>query len=246
MQLEEVHMWRTLKRDIEVVFERDPAARGTLEALLCYPGLHAVWLHRLAHRLWKSGFKLLGRLVSHLSRFLTGVEIHPGARIGAGLFIDHGMGVVIGETAEIGENVTLYHGVTLGGTSWKKEKRHPTLEDEVIVGVGALILGSHVIGKGSRIGGGSVVLDHVPSYSTVVGVPGKVVRRSVPAEVVPIGPQEYPVSEDGRIDLDHDQLPDPEAQMIAELHDQIEALHKRLEDFTAECHLRHERQRASS
>ena len=239
-------MWQTLKRDIQVVSERDPAARGTLETLLCYPGLHAVWLHRLAHWLWGNDFRLLGRLVSHLSRFLTGIEIHPGACIGPGLFIDHGMGVVIGETAEIGENVTLYHGVTLGGTSWKKEKRHPTLEDEVIVGVGALILGPHVIGKNSRIGGGSVVLDNVPSYSTVVGVPGKVVKRDVPAEVVSIDGCVQAASEPGRIDLNHDQLPDPETQVIAELHDQIEALHKRLEDFATECQLRHERQRASS
>ena len=147
---------QTLKEDIKVVFERDPAARSIAEIILCYPGFHAIILHRIAHWLWNKKCFLLARIVSHINRFFTAIEIHPGAQIGKGFFIDHGMGVVIGETTEIGNNVTLYHGVSLGGTSWKKEKRHPTLEDNVVVGAGAKILGPIRIGHNSRVGAGSV------------------------------------------------------------------------------------------
>ncbi|MFQ6672916.1 MAG: serine O-acetyltransferase, partial [Candidatus Tectimicrobiota bacterium] len=150
--------WATIKRDIEVVFERDPAARSVIEVIVCYPGFHALLLHRLAHGLWKGRLYFLGRLVSHVTRFLTGIEIHPGAQIGPGFFIDHGMGVVIGETAEVGEDCTIYHGVTLGGTSTKKEKRHPTLSNNVVVGAGAKILGPFTVGDHAIVGAGSVVI----------------------------------------------------------------------------------------
>jgi serine O-acetyltransferase len=165
----------SLKRDIGSVFEHDPAALNTLEIVLAYPGFHARQFHRIAHRLWLWRVPILPRLVSHGARFWTGIEIHPGAKIGEGFFIDHGMGVVIGETAEIGDNVLLYQGVTLGGTSLQKVKRHPTLGNDVVVGVGAKIIGNITIGDGSKIGAGSVVVDSVPAHATVVGVPGRVV-----------------------------------------------------------------------
>ncbi|MFO7634330.1 MAG: serine O-acetyltransferase [Caldilinea sp.] len=171
-------MFARLREDIQVVFERDPAARSKLEVLICYPGLHAQWFYRLGHWLWLRRLRLLARFVSHLGRFLTGIEIHPGATIGRGFFIDHGMGVVIGETAEIGENVTLYHGVTLGGVSWRKEKRHPTVGDHVVVGAGAKVLGPITIGAHSRIGANSVVVKDVEPHSVVVGVPGRVRHRA--------------------------------------------------------------------
>jgi serine O-acetyltransferase len=208
-------MLDTLKRDIQAVFERDPAARNVLEVLLCYPGLHALFVHRFAHRLWRSGWLTLGRFVSHLGRFLTGIEIHPGARIGPGLFIDHGMGVVIGETTEIGVNCTLYQGVTLGGTSLKKEKRHPTLGNHIVVGAGAKILGAITIGDHSRVGAGSVVVIEVPPYSTVVGIPGRVVQRSGEKIVE-------------TIDLNHHELPDPEAKAINYLADKVRELEREL------------------
>ena len=167
-------MFKNIRQDIKVVFERDPAARSVIEILLCYPGFHALFFYRFSNWLWRNRLFLLGRFVSHLGRFFTGVEIHPGAAIGKGFFIDHGMGVVIGETAEIGDNVTLYHGVTLGGTSWQKGKRHPTLEEGVVVGAGAKILGPFKVGKNSIIGAGSVVVREVPPYSTVIGIPGRV------------------------------------------------------------------------
>src|SRR5574342_805994 len=173
-------MLTTLRRDIACVFERDPAARSTLEVLFCYPGLHAVWGHRLSRWLWTHKLKLLARWVSQLARGLTGIEIHPGATIAPGFFIDHGMGVVIGETSEVGADVTLYHGVTLGGTSLSKGKRHPTLGDRVVVGAGAKILGAITIGEDSRIGANAVVVKSVPANSVVVGVPGQIVRRSKP------------------------------------------------------------------
>ncbi len=197
-------MFKTLRRDIQAVFDRDPAARTWIEVLLFYPGLHAIWLHRLAHGLWRNGFFLLARGVSHFARWLTGIEIHPGARIGPGLFIDHGMGTVIGETAEIGENVTLYHNVTLGGVSWEKVKRHPTLEDHVVVGAGAQILGPIRIGAHSRIGANSVVVRDVPPRSVVVGVPGrfKVLNGERVVE---------------REDLQHDRLPDPTVDTLRHL-----------------------------
>ncbi len=171
-------LFGTIRKDIESVFARDPAARSLVEILLCYPGLHAVWGHRLSRWLWTHNLKLLARWVSQLARGLTGIEIHPGAQIGPGFFIDHGMGVVIGETAEVGADVTLYHGVTLGGTSLAKGKRHPTLGDRVVVGAGAKVLGAITIGADSRIGANAVVIRSVPPNSIVVGVPGQPVHRS--------------------------------------------------------------------
>jgi len=204
-------MFESFRRDIRAAMERDPAARSRLEVLLCYPGVHALAFHRVAHRFWRWGWVVPARLVSHLGRFFTGIEIHPAARIGPGVFIDHGMGVVIGETAELGENVTLYQGVTLGGTSLKREKRHPTLGRNVVVGAGAAILGAITIGDGSRVGGGSVVVKDVPPNSVVVGVPGKIIYR------------------DGRrvtegIDLEHTDLPDPVAKAMEQLLERLQAL----------------------
>src|SRR5512142_1036727 len=171
-------MFATLRNDIRVVFERDPAARTLLEVLFNYPGLHAVWGHRISHWLWIHGFKFLGRWVSQWFRGFTGIEIHPGATIGPGFFIDHGMGVVIGETAEVGADVTIYHGVTLGGTSLAKGKRHPTIGDRVVIGAGAKVLGAISVGEDSRIGANAVVVRSVPANSVVVGVPGQIVKRS--------------------------------------------------------------------
>ncbi len=209
-------MWTTLRRDIQAVLERDPAARNALEILLCYPGLHAVWGHRLAHWLWTHRLKLLARWVSQLVRGLTGIEIHPGAQIGPGFFIDHGMGVVIGETAEIGPNVTLYHGVTLGGTSLSKGKRHPTLEEGVVVGAGAKILGNILIGANSRIGANAVVVKPVPPNSVVVGVPGQVIVRSQP-RIAGAAP-----------DLEHAMLPDRIGASVISLMARVDALEKRI------------------
>lgn len=171
---------KEIKRDIEVVFQRDPAANNLLEVILAYPGFHARQFHRLAHTLWNLRIPVLPRVVSHINRFLTGIEIHPGAKIGSGFFIDHGMGVVIGETAEIGDNVSMYQGVTLGGTSTKKVKRHPTLGNDVVVGAGAKLIGAITIGDGVKIGAGSVVVTSVPDNATVVGVPGKIVSIRYP------------------------------------------------------------------
>jgi serine O-acetyltransferase len=169
-------MFSRLKEDIAVVFERDPAARNTWEVITCYPGLHAILIHRLARALWEAELKWLGRLISHIGRWLTGIEIHPGATIGHRFFIDHGMGVVIGETAEIGDDCTLYHGVTLGGTSWNKGKRHPMLGRGVVVGAGAKILGPITIGDGARVGSNAVVVKEVPAGATVIGIPARVVE----------------------------------------------------------------------
>lgn len=202
----------TIRRDVESVLERDPAARSTVEILLCYPGLHALWGHRLAHRLWQNGWYVTARAVSQLFRGLTGIEIHPGATIGPGLFIDHGMGVVIGETAEIGPDVTLYHGVTLGGTSWKKGKRHPTLEEGVVVGAGAKILGAITIGQNSRIGANAVVVKPVPPNSVVVGIPGQVVLRSRGAPT-----PHHP-------DLEHGLLPDTIGTTLTGLMERVDEL----------------------
>jgi serine O-acetyltransferase len=226
-------MLQTLRRDILAVFDRDPAARSTLEVILLYPGLHAVWLHRLAHTLWLNGFFLLARAVSQFSRWLTGIEIHPGAQIGPGLFIDHGMATVIGETAEIGENVTLYHNVTLGGVSWERVKRHPTLEDHVVVGAGAQILGPIRVGAHSRIGANSVVVKDVPPNSVVVGVPGRF--RILNGERV-AEPEHFP-DRAQREDLHHDQLPDPTVDTLRHLTGRIVSLEHtvnqlRLEDDT--------------
>jgi len=197
-----------------VVFEQDPAARSYLEVILTYSGLHAIWAHRIAHWLYKRRFFFLARLISQISRFFTGIEIHPGAKIGRRFFIDHGMGVVIGETCEIGDNVTIYQGVTLGGTGKEKGKRHPTIKDNVLIATGAKVLGSITIGENSKIGAGSVVLKDVPPNSTVVGIPGKVVRR------------------DGvRVnkDLNHGDLPDPIADILLRMQEEIEQLKKEVE-----------------
>jgi len=207
-------VFKNIRQDIKVVFERDPAARSVIEILLCYPGFHALFFYRFSNWLWRNRLFLLGRFVSHLGRFFTGVEIHPGAAIGKGFFIDHGMGVVIGETAEIGDNVTIYHGVTLGGTSWQKGKRHPTLEEGVVVGAGAKILGPFKVGKNSIIGAGSVVVREVPPYSTVIGIPGRVVHR---------------VGETGGV---YQQLEaDPEAKAISCLYEQVKRLEERLQSL---------------
>ncbi|MFA5515197.1 MAG: serine O-acetyltransferase [Desulfuromonadales bacterium] len=216
-------MFQTLKEDFRVVFERDPAVRSALEIIFCYPGFHAMLFHRVAHRLWNARIYFPARLVSHLGRFLTGIEIHPGAKIGRGFFIDHGMGVVIGETAEIGDNCTLYHGVTLGGTSWAKEKRHPTLGNNVVIGSGAKVLGPFTVGDGSKIGSNSVVVKEVPPNSTVVGVPGRMVLTD-----------DQKQAQEKKVDLEHGRLPDPEAKAIACLFDQIRALENRIKDLDEE------------
>lgn len=199
-----------LKQDIKVIFERDPAAKTFLEVILCYPGLHAIVLHRFAHALHRNKLVLIARLVSQFGRFITGIEIHPGAEIGNGVFIDHGTGVVIGETAEVGDNVTIYQGVTLGGTGKERGKRHPTVENNVVVGTGAKILGPIIIGENAKIGAGSVVLNNVPPHTTVVGVPGRVVIYD--GERIP------------SIDLNHEDLPDPVAEMLHCLQKQIDDL----------------------
>ncbi|MGH8751769.1 MAG: serine O-acetyltransferase [Burkholderiales bacterium] len=168
-------MLEHIKEDIACVFERDPAARTTWEVITCYPGFHALQIHKFSHGLWNADFKWLGRLVSHFSRWITGIEIHPGAKIGRRVFIDHGMGVVIGETSEIGDDCTLYHGVTLGGTSWNQGKRHPTLDKGVVIGAGAKVLGPILVGAGAKIGSNAVVVKEVPPGATVVGIPGRIV-----------------------------------------------------------------------
>jgi len=205
-----------LRRDIQAVRERDPAARSTVEVLLCYPGVHALAFYRVAHAIWRRGWTVPARFLSHIARFLTGIEIHPAARLGPGLFIDHGMGVVIGETSEVGENVTLLQGVTLGGTSLKREKRHPTLGNNVVVGAGAKIIGAFKIGDGSRIGAGSVVVREVPPNSVVVGVPGRVTYRDGQRVA-------------GSIDLDQTDLPDPVSKAIEQLLERIRSLEGELE-----------------
>ena len=209
-------MFKTLREDFQSVFDRDPAARSLLEILLCYPGLHAIWGHRLAHWLWTHRLKLVARFVSQVMRSLTGIEIHPGARIGSKFFIDHGMGVVIGETAEVGNCVTLYHGVTLGGATLSKGKRHPTLRDDVVVGAGAKILGAITIGENSRIGANAVVVKSVPPNSVVVGVPREVVVRSKPR----LSPQAP--------DLNHGLLPDVIGDSLVALMARVEDLEQRL------------------
>ncbi|MBI3769039.1 MAG: serine O-acetyltransferase [Deltaproteobacteria bacterium] len=215
-------VWQRLKEDVEVVFARDPAARSRLDVILTYPGVHALVIYRGAHWLWGRGFKLPARLMSYVGRFLTGVDIHPGATIGHRVFIDHGMGVVIGETTEIGDDVTLYQGVTLGGTSLSKGKRHPTIEDFVVVTTGATVLGPVTVGHGSRIGAGSVVIHSVPPNSTVVGIPGRVVR----SEAAHGGGLEL-------IDLDHGDLPDPVARAISVLVSHVEKIERKIDDLTA-------------
>jgi len=210
-------MFKTIREDIQSVLDRDPAARNAFEVMLCYPGLHAVWTHRITHKLWKSGFKLLARWLSQIARSLTGIEIHPGATIGHNFFIDHGMGVVIGETAEVGDNVTLYHGVTLGGTSLNKIKRHPTIEDHVVIGAGAKVLGDIIIGAHSRIGANAVVVKPSPPNSVIIGVPGQIVVRS----------QDKLTS--NKPDLEHGLLPDTIGETLFALVAHVEKLEKRLD-----------------
>lgn len=210
-------LWHQIAQDIRCVAARDPAANSRLEILLTYPGVHAVIWHRFANRLWRRGWRFAARFLSWFARQLTNVDIHPAATIGARFFIDHGAGVVIGETAEIGNDVTLYHGVTLGGTSWSPGKRHPTLEDGVLVGCGAKILGPITIGAGARVGANSVVVDPVPPRMTVVGIPGRVV----------IDPRERRIVGE-RIDLSHHLMPDPVGEALSELLDRIDFLEARL------------------
>ena len=205
-------MLETLRQDIEAVRDRDPAARGALEIILAYPGLHALWMHRVAHWLWEKKVPVVPRLISHLNRFLTGIEIHPGAKFGKGVFIDHGMGVVIGETSEVGDYVTLYQGVTLGGTGKEKGKRHPTVGKNVVIAAGAKVLGPITIGDDSKVGAGAVVIRDVPPRCTVVGVPGKVVVQ----EGEPV------------VDLHHEAIPDPVMDRIEALDGMIRKLEERL------------------
>ncbi len=213
-------MFSRIKEDIKSVFDRDPAARTTFEVLTNYPGMHAIWIHRLSHKLWKADWKLLARLFSTFSRWLTGVEIHPGATLGRRLFIDHGMGIVIGETAEIGNDVTLYHGVTLGGVSWNGGKRHPTLEDNVVIGAGAQVLGPITVGKNGKVGSNSVVVKDVPEGATAVGIPGRIVNDKKSNEdkskreqaAQKFGFDAYAVSTDN---------PDPVAKAIGRLLDHV-------------------------
>jgi serine O-acetyltransferase len=204
-------MFRTIKEQVDTIFREDPAAKSVLEILLCYPGFHAILLHRLSHKFYLWNIPVIPRVMSQISRFFTGIEIHPGATIGRRFFIDHGMGVVIGETTEIGDDVLLYQGVTLGGTGKEKGKRHPTIGNNVVIGTGAKVLGNIRIGNHVKVGAGSVVVHPVPDHSTVVGVPGRVVRRAIGV----------PESEDV---LEHGRLPDPEAQAIDELAQRIEQL----------------------
>lgn len=214
---EKLSFLKLLREDVSCVFERDPAARTKLEVLLTYPGVHAILFHRLANRLWRRNFRFTARLVSNLCRTLTNIDIHPGATIGRRFFIDHGAGVVIGETAEIGNDVTLYHGVTLGGTSWNKGKRHPTLGDGVMIGAGAKILGPITLSERVRVGANSVVIENVEPGRTVVGIPGKVVQVREAGEVNPYG-----------IDLNHHLIPDPVGRAIACLVGRIEDLETQL------------------
>ena len=203
----------SIREDIRTVFAKDPAAKSTLEVITCYPGLHAIWMHRISHFLWTHKFFFLARLSSHIGRFLTGVEIHPGAKIGKRFFIDHGMGVVIGETAEVGDDVLMYMGTVLGGTSLDKVKRHPTIEDRVVIGAGSIILGPITVGKGAKIGAGSVVVRPVPAGATVVGVPGRIAEPECPATGT---------------DLNYANLPDPMLRVVSRLLDRQNRLEERL------------------
>ena len=207
-----VILFKTLKEDIQTVFAKDPAARSVMEVIFCYPGVHALWFHRLAHFLWRHKLRFLARFLSHINRFLTGIEIHPGAKIGRRFFIDHGAGVVIGETAKVGDDVLMYQGVVLGGTSLRKEKRHPTIGNNVVIGTGAAALGAITIGDGAKIGSGSVVVKSVPPGATVVGIPGRIVEdRHKPL-----------------LDLEHGKLPDPVAEAVRLILREQEALGERL------------------
>lgn len=221
--------WQRFKEDIDSVFERDPAARNRWEIALTYPGLHAVWWHRAAHGLWRRNWRLLARIISNISRWLTGIEIHPGARIGRRFFIDHGMGVVIGETAEIGDDCTLYHGVTLGGTTWQEGKRHPTLKNGVVIGAGAKVLGPLELGEGVRVGSNAVVLHDAPADSTVVGIPARIVGKRPPTSEAQrrvaqrLGFDAYGVAQD---------MPDPVANVVDRLLDHVTEVDARLAELS--------------
>lgn len=226
-------MFDRIREDIASVFDRDPAARTTWEVLTCYPGLHAVWGHRLSHWLWTHGLRWLARLNSNIARWFTGIEIHPGARIGRRFFIDHGLGVVIGETAEIGDDVTLYQGVTLGGTSWSKGKRHPTLENNVVIGAGAKVLGPFTVGAGARVGSNAVVVKAVPPGATAVGIPARIVSgevvpsESVKAMAQKFGFDAYGISQD---------MPDPVATAFNATLDHIHQLDQRVAQLCQALH----------
>ncbi len=204
-----------IREDIRTVFEKDPAARSTLEVLCCYPGLHAIWMHRVAHSLWNKQLFFPARLMSHISRALTGIEIHPGAKLGKGVFIDHGSGVVIGETAEVGDDVLIYMGVVLGGTALEKKKRHPTVENDVVLGSGSIVLGPITIGRGAKVGAGSVVVRSVPPEATAVGVPARIAGKPQPSE--PSG------------QLDHNKLPDPVLAVVSQMLDRLGRLEERFQ-----------------
>ena len=214
-----MRLFRTIQSDLNAALSRDPAARNKLEIILLYSGFHAVWAHRIAHWFWRHRLFLIARGISQFSRFLTGIEIHPGAIIGNGFFIDHGMGVVIGETAEVGENVTLYHGVTLGGVSTEKGKRHPTIHDNVVVGAGAKILGAIDIGTSSRVGANAVVVNPVPENSVVVGVPGQIVKRSKPEEI-------------SKPDLHHDLLPDTIGRTLEAIMQRMQKMESKVDEVS--------------
>ena len=205
------------KEDINTAFREDPAARSVIGIVLCYSGMHAIWAHRISHWLWNRKFRIEARLISQVVRFLTGVEIHPGAKIGRRFFIDHGMGVVIGETTEIGDDVLIYQGVVLGGVSRDKVKRHPTIGNKVVIGAGAILLGPINVENGARIGAGSVVIKDVPANATVVGVPGQAIVQRTPKKV-------------SGVDLDHNKLPDPVIEVLHRLEKRIEELEEKIED----------------
>jgi serine O-acetyltransferase len=203
-----------IREDIRTVFKKDPAARSTLEVLCCYPGLHAIWMHRIAHSLWNKQFFFLARLASHISRTFTGIEIHPGAKLGKRVFIDHGSGVVIGETAEVGDDVLIYMGVVLGGTALERKKRHPTIESDVVLGSGAVVLGPITVGRGAKVGAGSVVVRSVPPEATVVGVPARIAEAQLSE---PSG------------QLDHNKLPDPVLIVVSQMLDRLSRLEERFQ-----------------
>jgi serine O-acetyltransferase len=227
-------MFARIRDDIRAVFDRDPAARNTWEVLTCYPGLQAVWAHQVSHWLWTHGFRWLARINSNVARLFTGIEIHPGAKIGRRLLIDHGMGVVIGETAEVGDDCTLYQGVTLGGVSWNKGKRHPTLGNNVVVGAGAKVLGPFTVGDGARIGSNSVVIKEVPAGATVVGIPGRIVQEArAPSDKVvqiakTLGFDAYGLTRD---------MPDPVANAIGAMLEHVQVLDERVIQL---CRLLHQ------
>jgi len=226
-------MIKGIREDIQTAFERDPAACSVWTVLTCYPGLHAIWSYRVANSFWRLGLHWVARFIMHIARWLTGIEIHPGATIGRRFFIDHGMGIVIGETTEIEEDVTLYHGVTLGGTTWVAEKRHPTLQKGVVIGAGAKILGPITIGEQSRVGSNSVVLKDVPAHSTVVGIPGSVVGKT------------DTMLEDGKINLDHHLMPNPVAEAIKHVLQMVDDVNARVDNIqvdTEKCSVKEPQQ----